>query len=81
MELSENDINDLIKSYTTEQQPVVRLLFEMINHGQELAEYASYAEIVGKLGINQSPIRKECDILFERFRRLQDLIEDDNEEK
>lgn len=30
----------------------------------ELAQYASYAEIIGAIGFNRSPIRKWCDEVF-----------------
>jgi hypothetical protein len=40
--------------------------------GVELAEYASYAEIVGGVSHNRGAIRKWCDTIFEINRRIQD---------
>lgn len=39
--------------------------FEIITDiATELAEYASYAEIVGGIKVNQAPVRKYCDMVF-----------------
>lgn len=35
---------------------------------RELAEYASYAEIIGSIGHNRKPIREWCDKTFEALR-------------
>lgn len=43
---------------------------EIIKAGIELAEYASYAEIVGGISVNREAIRKGCDKIFELYRSM-----------
>jgi hypothetical protein len=38
--------------------------------GMELAEYASYAEIVGGIAVNRAQIRKWCDEIYALHKQL-----------
>ena len=44
--------------------------------GMELAEYASYAEIVGGVSVNREHIRKYCDAVFAAAREIEDKAQD-----
>lgn len=46
-------------------------LSEMASAGLELAEYASYSEIIGSLGNNRRAIRKWCDVVFKLKREAE----------
>ena len=48
---------------------------ELAEAGVELAEYASYSEIVGGISHNRSAIRKWCDKVFALKRELDSLCE------
>ncbi len=48
------------------------LLDQMRCAATELADYASYAEIVGAIRHNRAAIRKWCDIVFEINRKIED---------
>jgi hypothetical protein len=45
--------------------PRIEKLEEMHKAAMELAEYASYAEIIGAVSKNRNPIREWCDKIFE----------------
>lgn len=45
-------------------------LTELEKAGIELAEYTSYAEIVGGVSVNRPIIRKWCDIIYEQIRQI-----------
>lgn len=49
------------------------ILQELADAGVDLAEYASYSEIVGGVSHNRSAIRKWCDKVFEKKRELDNL--------
>jgi hypothetical protein len=55
----------------TEQE--IELLEKIANAGMELAQYASYAEIVGAIGYNREHIRKWCEEAFRLQRELDDV--------
>lgn len=44
---------------------------ELAEAAKELAEYASYAEIVGGVSVNKPQIRRECDRVFAALRSLE----------
>lgn len=48
----------------------LRDLTKAFEDGYELAQYASYAEIVGGITSNRQPIREFCDKVYEHNRRL-----------
>lgn len=60
------------------QAAVTEKANELLKAAKELAEYASYAEIVGGISVNRSQIRRECDAVFNAIRILP---EDENYEK
>lgn len=45
-------------------------LTELEKAGIELAEYASYSEIVGGLHVNRQAIRKWCDVIYDQKREI-----------
>jgi hypothetical protein len=49
------------------------ILTELSEAARELAQYASYAEIIGAIGHNRQPIRKWCDEIFRLCRKLDDI--------
>lgn len=49
------------------------ILTELSEAARELAAYASYAEIIGAIGHNKTPIRKWCDEVFRLSHQLDDL--------
>jgi hypothetical protein len=48
-------------------------LEEMHDAAKELAQYASYAEIVGGISANRKQVRKWCDKVFEINRKIEAL--------
>ena len=60
----------------TEQE--IELLEKIANAGTELAQYASYSEIVGAINHNREPIRKWCEEVF-RWKRELTIVEDNKE--
>ncbi|WP_395175554.1 hypothetical protein [Roseibium alexandrii] len=44
---------------------------ELADAARELAEYASYAEIVGGVSVNKPQIRRECDRVFAALKHLE----------
>jgi hypothetical protein len=48
-------------------------LSELSEAARELAQYASYAEIIGAIGHNRQPIRKWCDEVFRLSHQLDEL--------
>lgn len=42
----------------------IKLLRELAAAARELAQFASYAEIVGGVAVNRATIRKACDAVF-----------------
>jgi hypothetical protein len=48
------------------------LLVRMKNAAVNLAELASYAEIVGGVSVNRNAIRKWCDVVFDLKRQIAD---------
>lgn len=47
--------------------------FDELTHlATELAQYASYAEIIGAISHNRQPIRKFCDKIFAFNKKLED---------
>lgn len=62
-------IADAAGDLTTEQAvKYLKYGAEMEEAAKELAEYASYAEIVGGVSHNRSAIRKWCDKVFELLK-------------
>lgn len=49
------------------------ILTELSEAARELAQYASYAEIIGAIGHNRQPIRKWCDEVFRLCGKLDDI--------
>lgn len=45
-------------------------LTELEQAGIELAEYTSYAEIVGGVSVNRSALRKWCDVIYDHKREI-----------
>lgn len=43
---------------------------ELSDAARDLAEYASYAEIVGGISVNKSQVRRECDRVFAALNAL-----------
>ncbi|MDC5100976.1 hypothetical protein NRA35_14210 [Acinetobacter baumannii] len=48
---------------------------EITNIATELAEYASYAEIVGGVTVNRSAVRSFCDKVFDFNRKVDQELE------
>jgi hypothetical protein len=57
----------------TAEPDTTGILTELSEAARELAQYASYAEIVGAIGHNRQPIRKWCDEVFRLSHQLDDL--------
>ena len=53
------------------------LLEEMHKAAIELAQLASYSEIVGQIGVNRKQIRAWCDKVFELHHKIKALEEDE----
>ena len=60
-------------SYQQNKIDTIQNNFEIIvDIATELAEYTSYAEIVGSIKVNRSVIREYCDKVFDFNRKLDD---------
>lgn len=51
------------------------IIEKLLHEGYELAQYASYAEIVGGISVNRPPIRMHCDAIYELQRELKTIRE------
>ena len=45
---------------------------DIISVLEELAQFSSYAEIVGGISVNRAAIREQCDIAFTLIREFED---------
>ena len=52
------------------------LLTELQEAASELAQYASYAEIVGGINVNKKQIRNWCDKVFALNHKINEIIEE-----
>jgi hypothetical protein len=57
----------------TSKSELSDLLVRMKDAAINLAEFASYAEIVGGVSVNRNAIRKWCDDVFDLKRQIDDL--------
>jgi ABC-type polysaccharide/polyol phosphate transport system ATPase subunit len=57
----------------TEQE--ISTLEKIAAAGMELAQYASYSEIVGAISHNRQEIREWCDAMYKLHRELEQLKE------
>jgi hypothetical protein len=55
------------------------LLQKLCSAADELAQYASYAEIVGGIHHNRSAIRNNCDIVFSINQEIREYFEEKDE--
>ena len=54
----------------------LELLKELSEAASSLAQYASYAEIVGAIAHNRQPIREGCDKVFQINHKVREYIEE-----
>lgn len=67
----------LARRATAAEARVEELEAGLYEAAKDLAEYASYAEIVGGISVNRPQIRKSCDAVFEQCHayRARKLLE------
>ena len=52
------------------EKELLELANELLQESLELAQYASYAEIVGGISVNKNQVRRHCDNIFELRHKL-----------